>query len=110
MTDRRGAIISGIGISNIGRRTGTAAVDLTISAARQAIADAGAILVSDDKAYSPTSGVAGFLDTGSTATRSNPPDAIRGQAVIDASKQIVSQTGRQTRAPKVPRRKTRSQP
>jgi acetyl-CoA acetyltransferase len=41
MTDRRGAIISGIGISDIGRRTGTAAVDLTVSAARQAIADAG---------------------------------------------------------------------
>jgi acetyl-CoA acetyltransferase len=35
------AIISGIGISQIGRRTGIADVDLTMSASRQAIADAG---------------------------------------------------------------------
>ena len=39
--DKRGAIISGIGISPIGRRTGIAGIDLTARAARQAIADAG---------------------------------------------------------------------
>jgi acetyl-CoA acetyltransferase len=41
MTEPRRAIISGIGISAIGRRTGIAGIDLTVSAARQAIADAG---------------------------------------------------------------------
>ncbi len=35
------AIISGIGTSEIGRRLGAAAVDLTVAAARAAIADAG---------------------------------------------------------------------
>ena len=35
------AIISGIGISDVGRRLGVPAVDLTASASRQAIADAG---------------------------------------------------------------------
>ncbi|WP_045876562.1 thiolase family protein [Pseudofrankia sp. DC12] len=37
----RGAIISGIGISRIGRRTGIPGLDLTAEASRQAIADAG---------------------------------------------------------------------
>jgi len=37
----RGAIISGIGISRIGRRTGTPHLDLTLEAGRAAIADAG---------------------------------------------------------------------
>jgi acetyl-CoA acetyltransferase len=40
------AIISGIGISPIGRRTGRAGLDLTLAAARQAITDAG--LTPDD--------------------------------------------------------------
>ena len=35
------AIISGIGISDVGRRLGVPAVDLTAAASRQAIADAG---------------------------------------------------------------------
>jgi acetyl-CoA acetyltransferase len=38
---RGGAIISGIGISQIGRRTGSSGVDLTTNAARAAMADAG---------------------------------------------------------------------
>ncbi|ADP78581.1 thiolase family protein [Pseudofrankia inefficax] len=37
----RRAIISGIGISRIGRRTGIPGLDLTVEASRQAIADAG---------------------------------------------------------------------
>jgi acetyl-CoA acetyltransferase len=37
----RGAIFSGIGISEIGRRTGTAGIELTDVAAREAISDAG---------------------------------------------------------------------
>jgi acetyl-CoA acetyltransferase len=37
----RGAIISGVGMSHIGRRTGIDALDLTLAAARGAIADAG---------------------------------------------------------------------
>jgi acetyl-CoA acetyltransferase len=37
----RRAIISGIGISRIGRRTGMPGLDLTVEASRQAIADAG---------------------------------------------------------------------
>ena len=37
----KNAIISGVGISRIGRRTGIPALDLTTEAARQAIADAG---------------------------------------------------------------------
>jgi acetyl-CoA acetyltransferase len=41
MTEAQRAIISGIGISAIGRRTGIAGLDLTVAAARQAIADAG---------------------------------------------------------------------
>jgi acetyl-CoA acetyltransferase len=41
MTHGGGAIISGIGISAIGRRTGKPAMDLTEAAARQAITDAG---------------------------------------------------------------------
>lgn len=43
MTERyeKRAIISGIGISRIGRRTGIAAIELTLEAARAAIADAG---------------------------------------------------------------------
>jgi len=40
-SNERGAIISGIGISQIGRRTGLAALDMTASAAGEAIADAG---------------------------------------------------------------------
>jgi acetyl-CoA acetyltransferase len=40
-TDARRAIISGIGISQIGRRTGIPGIDLTVSASRQAVADAG---------------------------------------------------------------------
>ena len=38
---RSGAIISGIGISPIGRRTGIAGIDLTASSAEEALADAG---------------------------------------------------------------------
>ncbi len=37
----RGAIISGLGISRIGRKTGIAGLDLTLESARLAIADAG---------------------------------------------------------------------
>jgi acetyl-CoA acetyltransferase len=37
----KGAIISGIGISRIGRRTGIPGIDLTLESARAAIADAG---------------------------------------------------------------------
>lgn len=37
----RGAIVSGIGISRVGRRLGVPALDLTLQAARAAIADAG---------------------------------------------------------------------
>ena len=37
----RSAIISGIGISPIGRRTGIAGIDLTASAAEEALTDAG---------------------------------------------------------------------
>ena len=40
-TDGRGAVISGIGISQIGRRLGIPGVDMTESSSRQAIADAG---------------------------------------------------------------------
>jgi acetyl-CoA acetyltransferase len=40
-TPEKQAIISGIGISRIGRRTGIAALDLTIESSRAAIADAG---------------------------------------------------------------------
>jgi acetyl-CoA acetyltransferase len=40
-THAPGAVISGIGISHIGRRTGIPGLDLTASAAREAIADAG---------------------------------------------------------------------
>jgi len=43
MTDmfERDAIISGIGISEIGRKTGIAGIDLTLESCREAIADAG---------------------------------------------------------------------
>src|ERR1700733_4188257 len=37
----RGACITGVGMSPIGRRTGIAGIDLTVAAARAAIADAG---------------------------------------------------------------------
>src|SRR3954454_16704242 len=37
----RGAIISGLGMSQIGRRTGIAALDLTVASSRDAIADDG---------------------------------------------------------------------
>jgi acetyl-CoA acetyltransferase len=40
-TPEKQSIISGIGISRIGRRTGTPALDLTIESSRAAIADAG---------------------------------------------------------------------
>jgi acetyl-CoA acetyltransferase len=40
-TPRTAAVISGVGISQIGRRTGIAALDLTVQAAREAITDAG---------------------------------------------------------------------
>ena len=40
-TPGKGAIISGIGISDIGRRTGIAHLDNTLAASREAIADAG---------------------------------------------------------------------
>jgi acetyl-CoA acetyltransferase len=40
-TPGKGAVVSGIGISQIGRRTGIAHLDNTVDAARQAIADAG---------------------------------------------------------------------
>src|SRR5262245_6880627 len=40
-TPEKRAVISGIGISRIGRRTGIAATDLTVESARAAIADAG---------------------------------------------------------------------
>jgi acetyl-CoA acetyltransferase len=40
-TPEKGAIISGIGISRIGRRTGIPHLELTIESCRQAIADAG---------------------------------------------------------------------
>jgi acetyl-CoA acetyltransferase len=43
MTDgsERGAVVSGIGISRIGRKTGVPGLELTVEAASQAIADAG---------------------------------------------------------------------
>ncbi|PRC44040.1 acetyl-CoA acetyltransferase, partial [Mycobacterium sp. ITM-2017-0098] len=37
----KNAIISGIGISRIGRRTGIPGLELTVDAAREAISDAG---------------------------------------------------------------------
>jgi acetyl-CoA acetyltransferase len=40
-TPEKGAIISGIGISRIGRRTGIPHLDLTLESSRQAIADSG---------------------------------------------------------------------
>jgi len=40
-TPEKGAIIAGIGISRIGRRTGIPALDLTVDSSRAAIADAG---------------------------------------------------------------------
>jgi len=40
-TPEKRAIISGIGISHIGRRTGVPALDLTLESSREAIADAG---------------------------------------------------------------------
>ena len=39
--NERGAIVSGIGISRIGRKTGISGIDLTVEAAGAAIADAG---------------------------------------------------------------------
>lgn len=70
--------------------------------------DYGAQLIHDDNDYSSTSGLdgAGMHDMQSTATRSNPPAAIRGQVVPDYSRQIVSQQPGKLPA----RRKTRSQP
>jgi hypothetical protein len=68
----------------------------------------GGQLIEDALDYSSTSGLdgSGFHDMQSTAIRSSPPDAIRGQAVPDYSAQISSQ---QPGGFPV-RRKTRGQP
>ena len=72
--------------------------------AHQLALDGGATLTTDDPVTS-TSGVDGFLDTGSTSTRSAPPPEIWGLFPPDHSKQIVNQ---QPGIP--PRRTTRGQP
>jgi acetyl-CoA acetyltransferase len=69
-TPEKSSIISGIGISRIGRRTGISGIDLTVEAARAAIADAGLTPADID-------GIATMGDT--------PPSATAGALGIEPS-------------------------
>lgn len=67
------AILSGIGISRIGRRTGIAGLDLTMEAVRAAIDDAG--LVASD--------IDGIATLGDTPPRRSTPNCGSRRRIAD---------------------------